>query len=217
MFNLEDSALSTLLDEHVQSRTDKNNRLLEGQNMSLKGAKDQEPIPYQALLDENRALKDEIQNLRARLEEADEFRRATSERELESKRAEEWTSYLASYPELNPNPIFEVGFNGMVRYVNSAAKQIFPNLEAEGIAHPILKGFREIVDGFKRGKLSLVRDVKFNDCFYQQAIHFVSDRKIIHFYNLDITKRKQAEETLAFRAIAALVHFRWHRRCGVCD
>jgi regulator of replication initiation timing len=57
--------------------------------MSLKGAKDQEPIPYQALSDENRALKEEIQNLRARLEEADKLRRAISERELESKRAEE--------------------------------------------------------------------------------------------------------------------------------
>ena len=35
--------------------------------MSSKVAKDQEPIPYQALLDENHALKDEVQSLRARL------------------------------------------------------------------------------------------------------------------------------------------------------
>jgi len=166
--------------------------------MSLKGAKDQEPIPYQALLDENRALKDEIQNLRALLDEADELRRAISEGELESKRAEEWTAYLASHPELNPNPIFEVGSDGMVGYANLAAKQIFPDLAARGIDHPIIGGFREIVDWFKKGKLSLVRDVKFNDKYYQQAIHFVSDRKIFRFYNLDITKRKQTEETLAF-------------------
>jgi len=186
------------LDERAQSRTDKIIGFWKDKNMSLKGAKDQEPIPYQALLDENRALKDEIQNLRALLDEADELRRAISEGELESKRAEEWTAYLASHPELNPNPIFEVGSDGMVGYANLAAKQIFPDLAARGIDHPIIGGFREIVDWFKKGKLSLVRDVKFNDKYYQQAIHFVSDRKIFRFYNLDITKRKQTEETLAF-------------------
>lgn len=41
--------------------------------MSPKNTKDQEPIPYQTLMDENRALKDKIQSLRARLEGAEEL------------------------------------------------------------------------------------------------------------------------------------------------
>ena len=52
--------------------------------MSSKYAKDQEPIPHQALLDENRALKDEMQSLRARLEEAEELKRAISEGDLDA-------------------------------------------------------------------------------------------------------------------------------------
>ena len=52
--------------------------------MSSKVAKDQEPIPYQALLDENHALKDEVQSLRARLAEAEELRRAISEGDLDA-------------------------------------------------------------------------------------------------------------------------------------
>ena len=59
--------------------------------MSSKTTKDQEPIPHQALLDknnalqdENRALKDEVQSLRARLEEAEELRRAISEGDLDA-------------------------------------------------------------------------------------------------------------------------------------
>ena len=47
--------------------------------MSSKGEKGQEPILYTALLDENNALKNEVQNLRARLEEAEELKRAISE------------------------------------------------------------------------------------------------------------------------------------------
>ena len=58
--------------------------------MSSKVAKDQEPS-YQALLDEitalkdkNNALEDEVQTLRARLEEAEELRRAISEGDLDA-------------------------------------------------------------------------------------------------------------------------------------
>ena len=52
--------------------------------MSSKGKKCQEPIPYTELLDENRSLKDEVQSMRARLEEADDFKRAIIEGDLEA-------------------------------------------------------------------------------------------------------------------------------------
>ena len=52
--------------------------------MSSKYTKDQEPIPYQALLDENRALKDEMRSLRIRLEEAEELKRAITEGDLDA-------------------------------------------------------------------------------------------------------------------------------------
>ncbi|HET8686219.1 MAG TPA: PAS domain S-box protein, partial [Methanosarcina sp.] len=44
----------------------------------------QEPKNYQALLFENQALKDEIKNLRARLEETEELKRAISEGDLDA-------------------------------------------------------------------------------------------------------------------------------------
>lgn len=52
--------------------------------MSFKVAKDQEPLSYQALLDENHALRVEIKNLRARLAEAEELSRAISEGDLDA-------------------------------------------------------------------------------------------------------------------------------------
>ena len=47
-------------------------------------AKDRKLIPYEALLDENHTLQEELQGLRARLEEAEELRRAISEGDLDA-------------------------------------------------------------------------------------------------------------------------------------
>ncbi|MHC1754233.1 MAG: histidine kinase dimerization/phosphoacceptor domain -containing protein [Methanosarcina sp.] len=52
--------------------------------MSSKLAKNQGSISYQALLDENRALRDEIESLRAHLGEAEELKRAISEGDLDA-------------------------------------------------------------------------------------------------------------------------------------
>jgi PAS domain S-box-containing protein len=52
--------------------------------MSSNGTKGQESISFKALLDENRVLKDEVQNLRERLEEAEELSRAISEGDLDA-------------------------------------------------------------------------------------------------------------------------------------
>ena len=52
--------------------------------MSCQEAKEQKPVSYQALLDKNRALQDEIENLRARLAEAEELTRAISEGDLDA-------------------------------------------------------------------------------------------------------------------------------------
>ena len=52
--------------------------------MSSKLAKDREPMSYQALLDENSDLKDELQSLRTRLEEAEELKRTIREGDLDA-------------------------------------------------------------------------------------------------------------------------------------
>jgi PAS domain S-box-containing protein len=52
--------------------------------MSSREEKNQEPIKYTELLDENHALKAEIQSMRVRLEEGDELKRAIRERDLDA-------------------------------------------------------------------------------------------------------------------------------------
>lgn len=52
--------------------------------MTYKGPEASESVSNKALLAENHALKDEVQNLRARLEEAEELKRAISEGDLDA-------------------------------------------------------------------------------------------------------------------------------------
>jgi len=52
--------------------------------MNSEGAENMVSVPYQELEDENRALKNEIQSLKARLEEAEELKRAISEGDLDA-------------------------------------------------------------------------------------------------------------------------------------
>ncbi len=44
----------------------------------------------------------------------------------ERKQAEQRIAHLASFPELNPNPIFETDLEGKITYVNPAARRKFP-------------------------------------------------------------------------------------------
>ncbi len=114
----------------------------------------------------------------------------------ERKRAERRIAHLASFPELNPNPIFEVSTDGLVRYANHAAKQLFPDLTLLMTDHPVLSGFNMIVGDLRGGKSYLVRDIKFKDTYLQQSIYLVPDSETVRFYILDITERKRAEEAL---------------------
>ncbi|HWQ47918.1 MAG TPA: histidine kinase dimerization/phosphoacceptor domain -containing protein [Methanosarcina sp.] len=52
--------------------------------MSSKAEKGQEPVPYKVLLDENYALRNEVERLRASLAEAEELRRAINEGDLDA-------------------------------------------------------------------------------------------------------------------------------------
>jgi PAS domain S-box-containing protein len=129
-------------------------------------------------------------------------------REIEErKRAEEKITHLASFPELNPNPVIEVSTDGAVKYANPATDRLFPDLKALGADHPLLTGFHDLVSELEKGGSVLVRDVEYGDVFYQQTIHSIPETDIVRFYNLDITERKRVEDALRdgeerFRALA---------------
>ncbi len=104
-------------------------------------------------------------------------------------------SRLASFPELNPDPIIEVDLaGGYIPYLNPAAARIFPECREEGMRHPLLAGVETIAGAMRLdGKTAVLREIEINQVWYQQLIHQVPDSQLLRMYILDITERKKAE------------------------
>ena len=115
----------------------------------------------------------------------------------ELRRAEEELVWLASFPELNPNPVVEMDLDGHVRYLNSAAKRLLPDLQNAGPNHPWNASLDEVAKRFLNGDfITTIREVKIGEHYYQQTLHYVSESQSIRIYGLDITERVVAAEAL---------------------
>ena len=106
-------------------------------------------------------------------------------------------AHLASFPELNPNPIFETDLQGKITYVNPAARLRFTNLGEMGEGHILLTGWSSILASLKQGaERSMVREVEADGSVFHQAIHHIPERATIRSYFVDITAYKRAEQAL---------------------
>ncbi len=124
--------------------------------------------------------------------------KADLEREIvERKQAEARLAYLASFPERNTNPIMEVDLDGVVRYMNPAALNLFPDLREKGLTHPWLVDWATTVRPFWEGQTDTgVRDVDVGQHSFQQTFFYAAQDSFVRIYGLDITERKRAEEAL---------------------
>ncbi|MCZ6624129.1 MAG: GAF domain-containing protein [Deltaproteobacteria bacterium] len=99
---------------------------------------------------------------------------------------------LASFPNLNPNPIIEIDPVGTITYLNPAAEKLFPDMQAAGSEHPILKGLQQVMVELQSGKQeNVVREVEVGNTLYEQHISYVSDGNLMRVYSLNITERKR--------------------------
>jgi PAS domain S-box-containing protein len=115
----------------------------------------------------------------------------------EHKQMEEKVAQLASFPELNPNPVIEVDSRGWVYYLNPTAERIFPDLQEMGARHPWLAGLESIVAGFESGEgRSYTREKQIDGIWYAQSFHRPGTEDRYHIYGLDISQRKKMEEEI---------------------
>ncbi len=120
------------------------------------------------------------------------------QRTAERNQAEQRIAHLASFPELNSNPILEIDLRGKITYANPAAWRRFPDIVEAGTEHPILNRWSEVIAaiGAEARQHVLNREVETDGSVFQQSIHYIPDIGLTRIYFADITERKQAENEL---------------------
>jgi two-component system, chemotaxis family, CheB/CheR fusion protein len=118
----------------------------------------------------------------------------------ERKNAEERISHMASFPELNPNPVLEVDASGAIIFCNPATSAILAKLGMDDGAcqvfvPPDLPNLLRDWDG--QAELVFTREVIINDRAFDETIQLIPRFKVARIYGRDITVRKKMEENLA--------------------
>ena len=105
---------------------------------------------------------------------------------------------LASFPQLNPNPVLEVDAAGTVTFCNAATKEALEKLGLAGEVYRFLpKDLREILAAVKeKTQVDFYREVEIKGSAYGENIYYNPLFKGLHIYASDITERKQAEAAL---------------------
>jgi len=115
----------------------------------------------------------------------------------ERKKAEEKVSHLASFPELNPNPVIEIQLDGKLTYANPAAGRLFPELSDLGTKHEYLAHWPSVVRELRKlTQTPLNRTVQVGSHFFDQTIQPLPDKGLVRIYGREITEWKRAEEAL---------------------
>ncbi|HSB82143.1 MAG TPA: PAS domain S-box protein [Candidatus Methylomirabilis sp.] len=115
----------------------------------------------------------------------------------ERMHAEKRTSWLASFPELNPNPVIEVDVAGHVHYANPAALRAAPDLREPACQHPWLAGLQSVFDTLRsEGHEAFSREVRVGDAWHHQSLFVVPGTQLLRGYTFDVSERKRAEEEL---------------------
>jgi len=113
------------------------------------------------------------------------------------KQAKEQIAHLASFPELNPNPILELDIAGNIKYLNPATEVLFPDLPSQGCQHPFLADWDLLLRTLREKEPhTLTRDIKIGELWYEQSYVLLPSTGDVRLYARDITNRKQAEQTL---------------------
>jgi PAS domain S-box-containing protein len=118
----------------------------------------------------------------------------------ERSQAEEHMAHLASFPQLNPNPILEVAYSGEITFHNPATEGILEGLGIDkgeiGVLLP--KDLAALLGTPKSGERSAVyREIAVKDRIFGAYIDFPPGLSAIRIYAQDITERKLREARIA--------------------
>jgi PAS domain S-box-containing protein len=116
----------------------------------------------------------------------------------ERQQVEKEIRRLASFPELNPNPVLEVDEEGRILYSNPVVQDLVKKLGlAEGVNAFLPPDLKQAFVAARQGSPQEYEfDLSIKDKVYAVKLSFPGDLPTARLYALDITARKRAEEAL---------------------
>ncbi len=102
---------------------------------------------------------------------------------------------LASFPQLNPNPVLEFDRNGQVLYLNPATQQLLSQIGSDDASVFLPDDFSEMssIAGEKVVE-QFLREIKIQERILEEKIHYSQEYETFRIFTTDVTQRKKMEE-----------------------
>ena len=118
-------------------------------------------------------------------------------RDITEAKKREAIARLATFPELNPEPVVEADEAGHVYYLNPAARRLFRGLPEEGAAHPVMAALAGAAESLRKSrKKFLIQAAQVGDRWFELVISPDAGGGRLRIYGRDITGAKITEEAL---------------------
>ncbi|SNB45990.1 PAS domain S-box protein [Geobacter sp. DSM 9736] len=117
----------------------------------------------------------------------------------EHKRMEERTLHLASFPQMNPNPVLETDLSGKVIFHNPAAERALQEmgLTADDMALFLPQDINDIIRNCEPDtECIFYRDVDIRDRVYGETLLVAPQFNVVRIYGYDITERRRTKEMI---------------------
>lgn len=113
---------------------------------------------------------------------------------IERKSIQREMQRLASFPELDPNPVMEISPAAVVTYANTAARACFTELSQNRIPDWLLAQLNEVLsDMLTHGRSVETREILHNDVVYEERIQWLSAVGVFRLQLQDVSHRKKLE------------------------